>query len=38
MITKRPKIGIGAEFFFKLINKKIRKNKKKNDPIYPADF
>ena len=38
IITKRPKIGIGAEFFFKLINKKIRKNKKKNDPIYPVDF
>ena len=38
MITKRPKIGIGAEFFLKLINKKIRKNKKKHDPIYPADF
>ena len=38
IITKRPKIGIGAEFFLKLINKKIRKNKKKNDPIYLADF
>ena len=38
IITKRPKIGIGAEFFLKLINKKIRKNKKKNDPIYPVDF
>lgn len=38
IITKRPKIGIGAEYFFKLLNKRSKKNKKKNDPIYSTDF
>ena len=38
IITKRPKIGVGAEFFLKILNKRIKKNKKKNDPIYPLDF
>ena len=38
IITKRPKIGAGAEFFLKILNKKIRRNKKKNDPIYLRDI
>lgn len=34
IITKRPKIGISSEFYFKIIGKKIKKGIKKNDPIY----
>ena len=38
IITKRPKIGVGSEFFFKLLGKKIKKSKKKFDPIFLNDF
>ena len=36
--TKRPFIGIGSENFFKILNKKLKKNKKKFDPIYFKDI
>ena len=36
--TKRPFIGIGSENFFKILNKKLKKNKKKFDPIYFKDL
>ena len=38
IVTKRPSIGIGSEYFFKILGKKIKKNKKKFDPIYSNDF
>jgi len=38
IITKRPCIGISSEHFFKILNKKIKKNKKRFDPIYFEDF
>ena len=38
IITKRPKIGIGAEYYFKILGKKIKKNIKKNQPIYKKDL
>jgi len=38
IITKRPKIGIGAELYFKIIGKKIRRTIKKDDPIYLKDL
>ena len=34
ILVKRPKIGIGAENFFKIIGKHAKKNIKKNDPIF----
>ena len=38
IISKRPLIGVGSEYFFKLLGKKIKKNKKKFDPIFLKDF
>ena len=38
IITKRPLIGAGSEHFFELIGKKIKKNKKKFEPIFLNDF
>ena len=38
IITKRPLIGAGSEHFFKLLGKKIKKNKKKFEPIFLKDF
>lgn len=34
----RPKIGLCSSNFFKIIGKKIKKNKKKDDPIYLKDI
>ncbi len=34
----RPKIGIGSEFFFKIIGKKLKRNKKSYDPIRFSDL
>jgi len=36
--TLRPKIGICASKFFKILNKKAKKNLKKNEPIYYSDI
>ena len=36
--TLRPNIGIDASYFEKVINKKINKNIKKNNPIYWKDL
>ena len=38
MHSLRPKIGIPAENYFKLIGKKINKNIKKDHPIYLKDL
>ena len=38
LVTYRPKIGIDASFFYKIINKKLNKNLKKNDPIFWKDI
>lgn len=38
IITKRPKIGVGAQLYFKIIGKKLTKTIKKNDPIYLKDL
>ena len=32
--TYRPNIGIPAENYFRVVGKKVKKNIKKNDPIY----
>ena len=37
IITLRPKIGIGADNYFKLIGRKAKKNIKKMSPIYFKD-
>jgi len=34
----RPKIGIGAENFFKIIGKKLKRDIKKDSPIYTKDL
>ena len=36
--TLRPKIGISASFFNQLINKKLKKNMNKNEPIFWKDI
>ena len=36
--TLRPKIGIGASFFNKIVNKKLKKNINKNEPIFWKDI
>ena len=38
VISLRPKIGIGAENYFKILGKKAKKNIKKDDPIYFTDI
>ena len=38
VISLRPKIGIGAENYFKILGKKAKKNIKKDDPIYFKDI
>lgn len=38
LITFRPRIGIDASFFYKIINKKLKKNLKKNEPIFWKDI
>ena len=38
IVSKRPKIGIGSEFYFKILGKKINKNIKKNEPIYQKNL
>ena len=38
IISLRPKIGIGAENYFKILGKKVKKNIKKDDPIYFTDI
>ena len=34
----RPKIGICASKFFEILNKKTKKNIKKNEPLYYSDL
>jgi sialic acid synthase SpsE len=36
--TLRPKIGIDASMFYKIINKKLKKNINKNNPIFWKDL
>ena len=38
IISLRPKMGIGAEFYFKIIEKKANKDIKKNKPIFFRDI
>jgi len=36
IITKRPNIGLNANFYFKILGKKVKKKIKKNEPIYSS--
>lgn len=36
--TFRPKIGLGSEFYFKVIGKKIKRNLNKFEPIFKSDI
>lgn len=38
IISLRPKIGIGAQNYFKIIGKRVKRNIKKNDPIFFKDL
>jgi len=38
IISLRPKIGIGSQNYFKIIGKKVKKNIKKDEPIYFSDL
>lgn len=38
IISLRPKIGIGSEFYFKILGKKVIRNISKNNPIFLKDL
>ena len=38
ILIKRPKIGIGAENYYKILGKKVKRNIKKNDPIFKSSI
>ena len=38
IISLRPKIGIGAQNYFKILGKKTKRNIKKDDPIFFKDL
>jgi len=38
IVSLRPKIGIGSENFFKIIDRKVKKNIKKDNPIFFSDL
>ncbi len=38
LTTFRPNVGVPASDFFKIVNKKAKKNKKQFDPIFKSDY